>query len=96
MKPINGHILIEPLKEKSFFSPGTYQEIGIVLEIPQKLHSSYAGVSKYRNEFPLEKGDKVFFDSWLAAKYPKPNAEGDDDFYWLVKFDDIRAIEHGD
>jgi hypothetical protein len=36
-------------------------------------------------------GDKVYFDSWLAAKYPK---EGTDDFYWLVKWDDVRAVEH--
>jgi co-chaperonin GroES (HSP10) len=81
--PINGHLLIEPLKHKTYLPSehGTYQEIGIVLAVPPESH------------FYTAVGDTVFFDSWLAAKFPKPDAEDDDDYYWLVRWQDIRAIE---
>lgn len=83
IKPINGHLLIEPLEHKTFFgSDEKYQEIGTVLEITDGYEE--AGVKK---------GDRVYFDSWLAAKYPKENSKNDDDYLWLVKFEDVRAIE---
>lgn len=78
IKPINGHLLIQPLEHKTFLQgdKSTFEEIGIVLAVSK-------GCLRVRV------GYKVFFDSWLAAKFPK----GDDDFYWLVKYDDVRAIE---
>ena len=87
IQPINDHVLIEPLLHKTFLpsEKGTYEEIGVVIDLPGK-------------EFPytnIEKGDRVYFDGWLAAKYPKENPKDEDDFYWLVPFKDIRAIEHG-
>lgn len=76
LKPINNHVLIEPLKHESFISSqkGNYEEIGIVLD---------AG------ETELKIGDKVYFDSWLIARYP----DGKGGEIWLVKFEDIRAYE---
>lgn len=82
MKPVNNHLLIEPLKHDSFISTdkGIYEEIGTVIDIADALNYEV---------FPVHKGDKVFFDSWMAAKYPK----NDKEFYWLVKWDDIRGVE---
>lgn len=79
MKPINNHVLIEPVKHDSFIASQrqTYEEIGVVIDIAD----SVTGVKK---------GDKVYFDSWLAAKYPKNDTE----YYWLVKYEDIRAVEY--
>lgn len=77
LKPVNNHILIEPVEVQAFMSSqqSKYQEIGIVTAVPDSFSD-------------IKVGDKVFFDSWLAAKYPQENGEGD---YWLVKWDDIRA-----
>lgn len=108
IKPINGHLLIEPLKHKSFVSSDkeTYEEVGVVIEtgtpelghglikIPAGIDIGLAGDwLKQYSQVEVKRGDKVFFDSWLAAKYPKPNAISNDDFFWLVKFEDIRAID---
>ncbi len=84
MKPINGHLLIDPVKRESFVSSQreTFQEIGIVL-----------GVS---HDHPIsdslpQKGDKVMFDAWLGKKFPKEGS--DSEYYWLIKFSDIVAYE---
>ena len=73
---MNGHLLIEPVKQDTFITnqSDTYEEIGIVID---------------NGSATVEIGDRVYFDAWLAAKYPK----GDDGFYWLVKWEDIRAVE---
>ena len=80
-KPVNGHILIEPVKQEAFMSSAqqTYQEVGKV--ISRDLHLT--GV--------VEPGDMVYFDAWLAAKYPNPTDP--DGFYWLVKWEDVRMID---
>lgn len=80
IKPVNGHILIEPVKHESFVASQkeTYEEVGVVVDDVN---------------FELRKGDKVFFDSYLAAKYP--TGEGDE-YFWLVKWEDVRAIEHAE
>ena len=81
IKPVNGHLLIEPVKHESFVVTGreTYEEVGLVVEMPYDLSGVYC-----------EPGDKVFFDSWLAAKYPKENdPEG---YYWLVPWKEVRAV----
>jgi co-chaperonin GroES (HSP10) len=91
LKPVNNHLLIEPLKHDSFISTdgGTYEEIGTVIEVCDNLENDIG--ANYTQG--VKKGDKVFFDSWLAAKYPTGKGE---DYYWLVKWEDVRAIEHED
>lgn len=90
IEPVNGHLLIEPLKHETFMASQrkTYEEVGIVISIPAP---HYSGLDKY-DTTGASVGDKVFFDSWLAAKYPK----NDKEFYWLVKWSDVRAIEKTD
>lgn len=80
--PINNHILIKPVKYDNFISQEkeTYEEVGIVVEIDKSVINTYA----------IQIGDKVFFDSWLAAKYPTGK---NNEYFWLVKFEDIRALE---
>lgn len=102
IRPINGHLAIEPLEHESFLEgKTTYEQIGVVvdvgtvvppiIEVPDGLMDV---ATEWLKQFPTDypkKGDKVYFDSWLAAKYPK--GDGSDGFYWLVKFEDIRAVE---
>lgn len=81
IKPVNGHIVIEPLAHETFIatSRDSYEEKGTVVAIPDST-----------DEFPVKVGTIVYFDSWLAAKYPKNDTE----HIWLVKWDDVRAIEY--
>jgi co-chaperonin GroES (HSP10) len=84
IKPVNGHLLIEPVVHDSFIATTNdkYQEIGVVVDIPLKIESIVG----------VKEGDKVFFDAWLAKRYP---IEGTTDkFYWLVKWEDITAVEY--
>lgn len=80
--PVNGHLVIEPVKAEGFMATAntTYEEIGVVVAV-----ANDAG--------PVPVGDKVYFDAWLAAKYHKEGGKPDE-FYWLVKWEDVRAIEH--
>lgn len=88
IRPVNGHLLIEPVKHESFIASqsDTYQEIGVVVAV------AVSAKDASNTTRPLQAGDKVYFDSWLAAKYPKEGG----DFYWLVKWEDVRAIEHAE
>lgn len=85
--PVNNHLLIEPIKHEGFMASqrDTYQEIGVVVAYPEGFDGF--GTPK--------KGDKVYFDSWLAAKYPKEGGK-DDEFLWLVKWEDVRAVEYAE
>ena len=80
--PVNKHLLIEPVKHEAFISSQneTYQEIGKVLALPNEwdIFESTA----------VDIGDYVYFDSWLASKFP---SETDGEHYWLVKWEDVRA-----
>lgn len=94
IKPVNGHLLIEPLPQESFIASGreTYQEIGVVIDADSELLGSTitgTGLSPITFNQKVSKGDKVYFDSWLAAKFPKDK----DSFYWLVEWSSVRAIE---
>lgn len=84
IEPLNGHVLIRPVPHQTFvFSEKEiYDEIGTVLRIPE---GDREGFSR------LKVGDRVFFDSWMAAKCPTGHKEGE--FFWLVKYDDIRAVQ---
>ena len=81
IQPLNGHLLIKPLVHEAFtFSDHeTYEEVGTVLAIDIDLST------------PIDLGDKVYFDAWLAAKFPSDDPENP---YWMVKYEDIRAFEH--
>lgn len=85
IKPVNGHLLIEPTEHDAFIATEktTYEEIGVVLAYAQEL--------KDVRGFSIDEGDKVYFDAWLAARYPSddPNKP-----YWLVKWEDVRAVEY--
>lgn len=85
IKPINGHVLIEPLKSDSFMltQKDTYQEIGTVVTLPHD----------YPEGGVLWHGTKVLFDAWLAKKYPKEGSTTE--YYWLVRFSDIVAYDDG-
>lgn len=80
MKPINNHLKIQPVEQDGFIasSKGAYEEIGIVLEVAE-------GV-------PIEPGMLVYFDSWLAKKYPVRGIPGE--YQWFVKYEDIVAIAY--
>ena len=94
IKPVNGHLIVEPLEHKTFFGgdKATYDEVGKVISLPpKKITSWFEGVPIYTTEVGVEIGDKVYFDSWLAAKFPTGE---DDKYFWLVKWEDVRAIEH--
>ena len=91
IKPINGHVLIEPLKHESFVigPTETFEEVGIVLDY----ENSDPTLSSTFSKGALRKGAKVYFDAWLAGKYP---AEEHGKYYWLVAMKDIKAIDYGD
>lgn len=80
IEPVNGHLIIEPRKQETFLPTerGTFQEIGMVVSRP------------WHKFWWPNKGDEVYFDSWLSSKYPTGN--GDEEFY-LVPFKDVRAIK---
>lgn len=93
IKPINGYVLIEPLKHSTFVSGPreTFEEIGIVLDYSDNNDPNL--ISTFKESAPLKKGARVYFDAWLAGKYP---SEKPGEFYWLVSFKDIKAIDYGD
>lgn len=97
IRPVNGYILIEPLQHESFISSqkDSFEEIGKVLELDEGIistpHIAYSSSNEMAlHENPIKKGCKVFFDSWLAGKYP--TGEGDK-YFWLVHIEDIKAVE---
>ncbi len=89
IRPVNGHILIEPLKEESFMASQkeVYEEVGVVIDIDTEL------LNRPDKPFNLKQGDRVYFDSYLAAKYPSGTA---DKFFWLVKWEDVRSVEYAE
>lgn len=85
VKPVNGHLLIEPLKHESFVASDkdVFQEVGVVVDMANDVYTETQSQMK---------GWKVYFDSWLAGKFPKE----DGTFFWLVRWSDVKAIEHND
>lgn len=78
LKPLNNYVQIEPQTREDFISSAdtTYNEVGTVIEIAE-------GVTR------VTKGDTVYFDSWMASKFPA----GEGKYYWLVPFSNIKAYE---
>lgn len=95
IKPVNGHLIIEPVSHEEFVASQneTYQEIGIVIDYAADLTKTSREGNGITVALPsIKKGDKVYFDAWLAAKYPKEDGKNGE-FYWLVKWEDVRAID---
>lgn len=76
MKPLNNHLMIQPLETDTFMARErtTYDEVGLVLDGPEYLM-----------------GKHVYFDSWLAKKFPVKGTT--DQFVWFVKGEDLVAYE---
>jgi len=83
IQPVNKNLLIEPLKSDSFLAKQDekFEQIGEILSVSKDLKHLYNKI-----------GYRVYFDSWLAGKYINPDGE-EGDFYWLVNWEDIKAIE---
>jgi hypothetical protein len=66
----------------------TYEEVGIVLEesFDRPRFTLAGGI-----EIPSFVGKLVYFDSWLAKKFPVKGKPGE--FVWFVKFEDVVAYE---
>lgn len=97
--PINNHLIVEPLARDSFISShrSSFDEIGVVIAID----SNIGGLKQSGNGSDgqplyvvegnvIEVGDRVYFDSWLASKYPTGE---EDKTFWLINYDDIRAVQ---
>lgn len=91
IKPVNKHVLIELVKHETFIMDDAqkYEEIGTVIDFDES-----EGFLENLEDWELKKGYKVYFDGWLAAKFPNP--KDPENPYWLVKWEDIRAIEPQD
>jgi NADPH:quinone reductase-like Zn-dependent oxidoreductase len=78
MKPLNNYIQIEPEQHQDFIASvtPTYDEIGTVVQVADGVPT-------------LQEGDKVYFDSWMAAKFPA----GEGKYYWLVPYENVKAYE---
>lgn len=86
MRPVNNHLLIQPVSHETFVATAkdVYEEIGVVLDYDRGINT-FTGVEE------VSVGDRVYFDSWLAAKYP---AEKEGEFYWLVEWQHVRAVDN--
>lgn len=93
-KPINGHLLVEPLTHDSFISTQreTYEEIGVVIDdgVSDNIRTTYTQISSH---YP-KNGDKVLFDAWVAKKFPIEGHDGK--FYWFVPYADIVGVIYAD
>jgi hypothetical protein len=59
IRPLNNYVQIEPQAKEDFISSSdtTYNEVGIVIEVADNVPC-------------VNKGDVVYFDSWMASKFP--------------------------
>jgi co-chaperonin GroES (HSP10) len=99
IQPINNHLIVEPVEHESFIASatGTFDEIGVVKALPPELQDEFGTGTSAPDmkalQSVIEVGDKVYFDSWLAAKYPTGEK---DKTFWLVNYEDIRAVQKAD
>jgi len=98
--PINKHLLVEPIENKGFIATpqDTYEEKGVVLALSQEYEdcdttthtvTMVGGGGFISTPLKIKEGDIVYFDSWMAAKFP--DSEGKIRF--LVQEEHVRAIE---
>lgn len=80
--PVNGHVLIEPVKHESFVqSVETFDEIAVVKAVAEGVEG-------------IPVGSKVYFDSFMVKKYP-PLVVGEPNI-WLLHKDEVVGIVHAD
>lgn len=79
--PLNGHVEIKPITVEAMIASARdqYEEKGVVVSLAPDLK----GVE-------LNVGDTVYFDSWMAAKYPDSKGE----VFYLVPFSALRYREY--
>lgn len=80
IKPINNYILIEPVPVESFIqtTDTKYNEIGVVVALAKEI-----------TDIPV--GSKVYFDSYMAKRYPNPSKKGE--LMYLINRDEVAAID---
>lgn len=76
---LNNYLKIEPIKYDSFVSPekSTYEMVGIVVNKDEKV------------QVPI--GVRVWFDSFMAKKYPVPGKENE--YEYFVSVDEVVKYE---
>lgn len=76
---INGYVKVEPVSHETFFvsQKETYEEIGVVVAKDESV------------DIPI--GARVYFDSYMAKKYPIKGQEGK--YQWFVHKDEIIKYE---
>jgi len=92
IKPVNKHLLIRPVAHETFIASQseTYEEIGEVLAMDDDINDYSTSLSAGTS---VRVGDRVYFDAWLAAKFP---GEKDGEHYWLIRWEHVRAIDHAE
>ena len=78
---LNGYLKIEPVVHDGFIASqkDSYEEIGIVIARDEELCAN----------IPI--GSKVYFDSFMAKKYPVEGETGK--FQWLIHFGEVVKYE---
>ena len=80
-KLLNNYIQIEPIQHESFMASQreTFEEIGVVVAVDENIR-----------DIPV--GSKVYFDSYMAKKYPVPGEN--DKFHWFVHY--LEVVKYDD
>jgi len=80
---INKYLKIEPVEQTGFISQvkDSYEEIGVVIAKDDSL-----------TNIPL--GSRVYFDSYMAKKYPIAGEIGK--FQWYIHIDEVVKYEYAD
>ena len=80
---INGYLKIEPMEHQSFMlsQKETFEEIGRVVAKDDNFPEI--------RQIPI--GATVYFDSFMAKKYPVAGEEGK--FQWFIHFNEITKYE---
>ncbi len=78
---INKYLKVAPVEHESFVPSDTYEEIGVV-------------VAKDPTVTDIPIGSKVFFDSFMAKKYPVTGKEGE--YQYFIHYGEIVKFEHAE
>jgi 8-oxo-dGTP pyrophosphatase MutT (NUDIX family) len=78
---INKSLKIQPVPHESFISSDreTFEEVGILIAKDETI-----------TDIPI--GARVYFQSWMAEKYPNLEKEGS--FHWIVPYSEVRMYEY--
>ena len=72
---------IEPIPHESFISTNreTFEEVGILVAKDETI-----------TDIPI--GARVFFQAWMAEKYPNLDKKGS--YHWVVPYSEVRMYEY--